>query len=347
MSSFARLLPVLLLLLISSACNNSSRKTSTNPSDLPDASGGYSDVIVVVSDDVWKNKIEEDLKFLLSSPIKGLYNPEPNFDITKINKASFSGLFQVQRAILLIEKDPKAQRTGLFNIEKKYAEGQLMLKVVGKSTQDISDILFVNSVTLQKSFETHRLKALKQNAFENRSAAIINKIREKQGFTIEVPNGYQIIHNNEEIMYCSKQSKAMCDYGIRQECYYQNGIFVSLYDYDAQNQLDQKAIIKKRNELTKAYVFGPERKEKTYMEVEDEFEPHFERSELDGNYCSITKGWWNMVNATMGGPFVNLTFVNKDNNKVVMIDGFCFAPNFDKRQFILEMEAIARTIRFY
>jgi len=46
----------------------------------------------------------------------------------------------------------------------------------------------------------------------------------------------------------------------------------------------------------------------------------------------------------MGGPFVNYVFFDEENNQMVMIDGFVFAPGRGKRDLLLQLEAIAYSI---
>ena len=50
---------------------------------------------------------------------------------------------------------------------------------------------------------------------------------------------------------------------------------------------------------------------------------------------------WNMENAFMGGPFVQYAFVDKTEEKLICVDGYVFAPKFEKREFLRELEAIA------
>ena len=46
-----------------------------------------------------------------------------------------------------------------------------------------------------------------------------------------------------------------------------------------------------------------------------------------------------------GGPFINFTFYDQATDRVYMLDGSVFAPDFDKLSFIRHMEVMARTFR--
>jgi hypothetical protein len=52
-----------------------------------------------------------------------------------------------------------------------------------------------------------------------------------------------------------------------------------------------------------------------------------------------------MENDFMGGPFLHYTLVDEKNNRVIELDAFVFAPKFDKREYLRELEAIVKTVR--
>jgi hypothetical protein len=46
----------------------------------------------------------------------------------------------------------------------------------------------------------------------------------------------------------------------------------------------------------------------------------------------------------MGGPFVSVAYVDELRNRVIVVDGFIFGPNFNKRRFVKELEAVCLSI---
>jgi hypothetical protein len=46
----------------------------------------------------------------------------------------------------------------------------------------------------------------------------------------------------------------------------------------------------------------------------------------------------------MGGPFYSFTMLNADNNQCITIDGFVYAPQEHKRDYIREVEAIVKSL---
>jgi len=48
----------------------------------------------------------------------------------------------------------------------------------------------------------------------------------------------------------------------------------------------------------------------------------------------------------MVGPFVNYAVEDIPNNRVVVLEGFVFAPSISKRNNMFELEAIIKTLTF-
>ena len=56
------------------------------------------------------------------------------------------------------------------------------------------------------------------------------------------------------------------------------------------------------------------------------------------------RGLWEMENDMMGGPFVSYSQVDTAKNIVVVTEGFIYAPEKRKRDYIREMEAALQTL---
>ena len=57
------------------------------------------------------------------------------------------------------------------------------------------------------------------------------------------------------------------------------------------------------------------------------------------------RGLWRMQGDMMGGPFVSHTRLDKKNHRVVVAEGFVYAPETDKRNFMRRIEAALFTLR--
>jgi hypothetical protein len=46
----------------------------------------------------------------------------------------------------------------------------------------------------------------------------------------------------------------------------------------------------------------------------------------------------------MSGPFINYAIEDKVNDRVVIVEGYVFAPSVAKRDYMFELEAIIKSV---
>jgi hypothetical protein len=73
----------------------------------------------------------------------------------------------------------------------------------------------------------------------------------------------------------------------------------------------------------------------------------FLRREIKVNDLDVieTRGLWHVKNDFMGGPFVTFTVIDNEKNRVVNFDAFVYAPQFKKRDYLRQLEAVLYTLQ--
>ena len=66
---------------------------------------------------------------------------------------------------------------------------------------------------------------------------------------------------------------------------------------------------------------------------------------LDGKKTFETKGTWELQNDYMSGPFINYAIIDKERNRIIVLEGFCYAPSKEKRDLVQELEAIIKSVK--
>jgi hypothetical protein len=66
------------------------------------------------------------------------------------------------------------------------------------------------------------------------------------------------------------------------------------------------------------------------------------------SYCIETHGLWRLVDTEdrMGGPFVTYSMLSPDGSTVVDVTGYVFAPRFDKRDYLMQVEGICNSVKW-
>jgi hypothetical protein len=59
-----------------------------------------------------------------------------------------------------------------------------------------------------------------------------------------------------------------------------------------------------------------------------------------GHAFAEVRGLWDVYNDYMGGPFVAHAFYSQDGKDIIVLLSFVYAPRYDKRQYLRQVESI-------
>ena len=80
-----------------------------------------------------------------------------------------------------------------------------------------------------------------------------------------------------------------------------------------------------------------------YMTTNPEF-VFLRNINFEGRQVLEARGLWAMKNDMMGGPFVSYSQIDSINNRVIVTEGFVYAPDKKKRPLIRRLEAAIQTL---
>ncbi len=318
------LLSVLSLTLLMSCGDKKS-----NEKFLPDASGAINNVSVVTENDLWDGRVGEAIRNVLAKPIYGLPQDEPTFTISQIPTSVFSGFVTKNRTVLKIETNKEA---GITISDNVYAKPQKVIVVSGKTKEEIIDVLKANETKIIDIFRNEELsERLRQMA---KSPHNFETIKEKLGLTIEFASVYRKAKETDNFFWIRKDITTGT-----------TNLMIYELPYDAIKRNDSvvNQIIKIRDSIGRAYIEGPV--EGSYLITENAYTPFHGKTIIDNKPTLETKGLWDVKNAFMGGPFINYAIEDKINKRWVVVEGFAFAPSVEKRNYMLELEAIIKSVK--
>jgi len=81
------------------------------------------------------------------------------------------------------------------------------------------------------------------------------------------------------------------------------------------------------------------------MITEEEYTPFLSSTIIDNKPSFETRSTWEVKDAYMAGPFLNYAIKDEINQRYVIFEGFAFAPSVEKRDYVFEFEAIAKSIK--
>tara|TARA_R110002050_G_scaffold54303_4_gene122972 strand:+ start:69135 stop:70124 length:990 start_codon:yes stop_codon:yes gene_type:complete len=300
---------------------------------LLDSSGKINDISVVISNDMWDGSVGEAIRNVLASPIYGLPQDEPVFNINQIPTQVFSGFITQNRTILKIEMDKTPAITFNNNV---YSQPQKVIVISGKTKQEVIKVLNDNASKIIESFKNTEILAKQRQT--RKSLYNAKEIKEDLGLNIEFPTAYRIgktIATKEDKFYWLKRDIPT---GYVNILLYELPLKAIKKDTSIIEQ-----IVKVRDSIGKKYIAGP--LEGSYMITENAYTPFHTEIILDNKPTLETKGMWEVKNAVMAGPYINYAIEDKINKRWIIAEGFAYAPSVEKRNYIFELEAIIKSIK--
>ncbi|MBP0902873.1 DUF4837 family protein [Mariniflexile gromovii] len=325
---------VLLVLFVS--CGN---KKSSDDKLLSDSSGNINNVSVVIDNELWDGSIGDAIRNILTAPIYGLPQDEPMFTISQIPPSVFSGFVTKNRTILKIEVNKEARFEALNNV---YAQPQKVIVVSGKSREQIIETLNDNASKIVKTFRSEEMaERTRQMA---KSPHKFSSIQKKLGLTIQFPSVYRIAKETDNFFWIRKDITTGTTNLM---------IFEVPYNAIKRNDSLVSQIVRLRDSIGKEYIKGRQdgeikqdgEKIESYMTTEGAYAPFISETIVDNKPAIETKGLWDLKADFMGGPFINYAIEDKINKRWVIVEGFAFAPSVEKRDYMLELEAIIKSVK--
>ncbi|NER13267.1 DUF4837 family protein [Leptobacterium flavescens] len=305
-------------------------KKGTDEKYLPDSVGAINTLAVVIDNEMWKGKVGDEIRKYFAAPVDGLPWDEPLFSIHQMPPVVFDGFARNSRNIIVVQKEVEP---GSGISEDPYAQPQKVAFFKGETDDDIIELIQKGAPKVIRTFKDHELK---ENV--KRMKRSLNKetvLKEKLGISMTMPSVYKVAKQEEDFVWIRRELTK----GHMNILAYElplNGI--------PNDSTKVEAIIKMRDSIGERYI--PGREEGMYMITEKAYAPYVFNASIAGRTSTETKGMWEVKNFFMAGPFINYIVEDKPNGRLLVIEGFTFAPSTNKRDYMFELETILKSLRF-
>ena len=294
------------------------------------STGEINHIAIIIDDQLWNGEIGDIVRSKFAAPVIGLAQEEPIFSINQYPAKLLEGYMTHNRNIIVIKKSPKKSFKILTN---EYAIPQNTVYITGTSVAEIIGVLNEKSAEIIKLFQVTEIQLsqkLNDTLLLNK-----NRLRERFNISIDVPVGYKYVVDENNFLWLKKDNisgnQSILIYQVTQTCLKRNS-----------NPIDN--IIKMRDSIGELYIHGTVDDSK--MITEQGFAPYLTMTTLDGKNTYHTKGTWELKNDFMAGPFINYAIEDLKNKRLIIVEGFCYAPSKNKRDLVHELRAIIETIKF-
>ena len=315
------LFAALVLSLVS--CGNSSSKKL-----LPSVSGKAGEILVVMDKTPWEGEPGNAVRELLACDCPYLATREPLYSLVNVVPSNFVNLFQVHRNLVIYEIDPQVQKEGVQYLSDIWASPQCVIKVSATTDERAVEITKENGEVISEAIEQAERNRVIANTRLYEEATIFPQVAEVIGGSPHFPSGYKLKKKTTDFVWVGDE-----------KTYVYQDIFV--YKYPAkgdETDFALETIIANRNRILQQNV--PGMLDNTYMTTGEFIPPTLRFVKYKSFNFAQVRGYWEVYNDFMGGPFVSHSFYSPDGKEIVVAEAFVYAPRYDKRQYLRQVESL-------
>lgn len=302
------------------SCGNGSGKVL-----LPNVSGRAGEVIIVVNKYDWEGAVGNELRSLLTADCPYLPQSEPLYTLVNIAPIDFTNIFQIHRNLLLVNINKDVRQAKVEFRKDVWAKPQCVISVDAPDSEAAVSIIKENETVILNMLEQAERDRVIANSKLYEERSLRPTVIEFAGGTPYFPSGYALKKKTDDFLWIAYDTQILQD------------IFIYKYPAAGKDDFTIESMVAKRNEFLQKYV--PGMLENSYM-VTREVCPTPEYLKYKDREFAQIRGLWDVHNDYMGGPFVSHSFYSRDGKEIIVVEGFVYAPKFDKRNYMRQVEAI-------
>ncbi|MBO4612147.1 MAG: DUF4837 family protein [Bacteroidaceae bacterium] len=309
---------LVLAMLVLTGCENGHLAT-------PRASGRPYEVLVVMDKQMWEAPVGRALFQVLDTDIPGLPQPERSFHISQVAPKDMNRTLSIFRNIIEVDINPSIYtKTSMKFVRNVYANEQIILHIRSNSNESFIEFVSEHRQDIIDFFTKMEMNRLCVDLNKKYSKLTYDLAKEIFGCELKAPEELKNYKKGKDFFWTSNNTAS----GMVNMMMY-------AYPYEGPETFNKKYLLHKRDSVLCVNMPGSE--PDMYMQTDTAF-TDVKPIVVHHKYAMEARGLWYMRHDGMGGPFVSHSRVDTENNRVVVVEGFVFAPEKMKRGLMRRME---------
>ena len=317
------LLLIVAIALFVNSCKNEEELIPETPSQI-------NSLAIAINDQLWSGEIGDSLRKKFAVPVDGLQQEEPLFTIKQFPIRLFDANKTSNTNLILIKKEEK---TSYRLTKDRYLKPQNLVVISGRTNAEILKYIEENGDSLVRIFRETEVKRnqllIRENLLDD------TKIAKRFKIALNVPSTFQYVMEKPNFIWLKKEILS----GNTSILIYKVPYKTLLKNDDIVNN-----IIEMRDNFGAQYIKGKDNNSR--MITEESYAPYFDITVIDKKRAYETKGTWELKGDYMSGSFINYAILDRKKKEFIVIEGFCYAPSTSKRDLMMELEAIIKSVKF-
>lgn len=318
-------------ILVICAVIGSSCKQKSTPVFKEDnfSTGKAGEMILAIDTNYWTKAARTEIYKVIQQPQPAINQIQPMFDVIECSNKDFLASFTRHRNIVQFDYNKNYSYNSYELKKNPYTNPQIQVVIRGNNCDSCLALFLQHQDEIIQAMYDNDIARLQNAQRKLNNPNVEKKIKEKFGLNITVPESYFVGREEPDFLWlCCRTPK--------------NDRFIMIYKSPAY-ELTTENIVYERNRITKAYIQGAV--QGAYPIVADlEGFPLAQPYKIHYHSGIELRGLWASVRDKMGGPFYSFTMHSSDKTSCITVDGFVYAPQEQKRDYIREVEAIIKSI---
>jgi hypothetical protein len=335
----------------------------------PRAIGKEGEVTVVMDSTQWTGSVGQAFRETVTPWVNTLPQPERYFEIRHLELSSERTYESIQDLKNVVIAAPLSDSTNEANFLRRrlsdkarqavldgqsavvgkpnlWRRSQRVFFVTAADSAALADVLRTRGETIRSTFKDITLARMEREMYDDaRQFAVEDSLMERHGFAVNVQHDYQIaIDTTTDSTGFVWLRRILAK--TRRE------FFVHYKENASAGRLSPNWIYSTQDSLTRKYLRG---NVAGFVRIDYRRSLETEQTTVLDRFGYESRGLWHMVKAGQeegefmsvggGGPFVAYAFYDQPTDRLYLLHGSVFAPEFDKLQFLRQMEVMAKTFR--
>lgn len=335
----------------------------------PRAIGKEGEVTVVMDSSHWTGPVGEAFRSTVTPWMETLPQPERYFEIRHLELSSERAYESIQDLKNVVIAAPLSDSTNEANFLRRrlsdkarqaiengqsavvdkpdlWRRSQRVFFVTAATPEALATVIEEQGREMKRSFKEITLRRMKREMYDDaRQYALEDSLMEKHGFAVNVQHDFQIAVDT------TTESEGFV--WLRRILAQTRREFFVYYEENAKpSQLTPEWVYTTHDSLTREHFRGNVR---GFVRIDYRRTLETTQTTVLDRYGYKTRGLWHFVmpaeeegefmGLAGGGPFLAYAFYDRPSDRLYLLHGSVFAPDFDKLRFIRQMEVMANTFR--
>ncbi len=303
----------------------------TNGMGSPQASGQPYEVLVILDTKTWEAPAGRALFDILDTDVPGLPQSERSFRISQADPKHLDYAMKIFRNIIMVNID-KTQftQTRMRFARDRYATDQVILTINTPSEESMRQFCVEHRQEVVDFLTRTEMNRLIKQLSKKYSKVTYDLAWRTFFCKLYAPDELKNYKLGDNFLWTSNNTAS----GMMNICMYS-------YEYEGPQTFTKEYLIHKRDSVMKVNL--PGEKPGMYMQT-DTLCTLVKPIVVHHRYAMEMRGLWIMKDDAMGGPFVSHSRVDSETNRVVVVEGFVYAPERMKRGLMRRLEGSLYTL---